>query len=447
MYRRILVAFDGTPAAEQALKQAVALARLTGAALTALSVEEKLPAYAASVGEVQEAKQEMDAFFARVQAAAVMVARAEGVVLQTVVRAGRASQVIVRYAEEGDFDLVIVGAGEGRSLGGTADKVTESAPCSVLITRPAFARLRVQEIMQRDVATVRPDTPLTEVVELLIRRRIKSVPVLDSGRVAGIITGGDLLQRAGMGLRLSLQRSLPPAELAEGMRELAAQRKTAADVMSAPVTTVRADAKVAEAVQLMAHKRFKRLPVVNDECELVGIVSRLDVLAAAASAVASADALPAIQPGAGPAARDVMFREVPTVSPNAGLGEVVDRLLATPLRRVVVVDDARRVLGIVVDGDLLERVRVGAAPHTLAALLGRLASGSREALNLSGTASDVMERQVYAVGEDAPLVEVLRLMLDQRVKRVVVTDAQGRLAGMIDRASLLNVVSTAFEVR
>jgi len=447
MYRRILVAFDGTPAAEQALKQAVALARLTGAALTALSVEEKLPAYAASVGEVQEAKQEMDAFFARVQAAAVMVARAEGVVLQTVVRAGRASQVIVRYAEEGDFDLVIVGAGEGRSLGGTADKVTESAPCSVLITRPAFARLRVQEIMQRDVATVRPDTPLTEVVELLIRRRIKSVPVLDSGRVAGIITGGDLLQRAGMGLRLSLQRSLPPAELAEGMRELAAQRKTAADVMSAPVTTVRADAKVAEAVQLMAHKRFKRLPVVNDECELVGIVSRLDVLAAAASAVASADALPAIQPGAGPAARDVMFREVPTVSPNAGLGEVVDRLLATPLRRVVVVDDARRVLGIVVDGDLLERVRVGAGPHTLTALLGRLASGSREALNLSGTASDVMERQVYAVGEDAPLVEVLRLMLDQRVKRVVVTDAQGRLAGMIDRASLLNVVSTAFEVR
>ncbi len=447
MYRRILVALDGTPTAEQALKQAVALARLTGAALTALSVEEKLPAYAASVGEVQEAKQEMDAFFARVQVAAVAEALAAGVALQTVVRAGRAAPTIVAFALEGDFDLVVVGAGEGRGLGGTADRVADSAGCSVLIARPAFLRMRVQEIMNRDVATVHPDTPLTEVVELLIRRRVKAVPVLDADRVVGIITGGDLLQRAGMGLRLSLQRSLPPAELADQMQELAAQHKTAADVMSAPVVTAREEAKVTEAVQLMTRKRLKRLPVVNAEGRLVGIVSRLDVLAAAASAVASTDALPALLPGAGPAARDVMFRDVPTVGPDAGLGEVVDRVLATPLRRVVVVDDAHRVLGIIADADLLERVRAAGAPRTLTALLGRLARGSQEALALNGRAADAMERQVYAVVEDAPLVEVIRLMLDQRVKRVVVTDAQGRLAGMIDRASLLDVVSSALEVR
>lgn len=447
MYHRILVALDGTPASEQALKQAVALARLTGAALTALSVEEKLPAYAASVGEVQEAKQEMDAFFARVQAAAVQEAQAAGVALQTVVRAGRAAQIIVALAQEGDFDLVVVGTGDGHGLGGTADRVAESAACSVLIARPAFLHLRVREIMSRDVATVHPDTPLTDVVDLLIRRRVKAVPVADAGRVVGIITGGDLLQRAGMGLRLSLQRSLPPAELTEQMRELATQHKTAADVMSAPAVTVREDARVAEAVQLMTGKRVKRLPVVSAEGALVGIVSRLDVLAAAASAVAGADALPALHPGVGQVARDVMFRDVPTVGPDASLGEVLDRLLATPLRRVVVVDEVRRVLGIIVDDDLLARVRAGAAPRTLMTLLGRLARGSGETLNLAGKAADVMERQVYAVGEEAPLVEVIRLMLEQRVKRVVVTDAQGRLAGMIDRASLLDVVSSSLQVQ
>ncbi len=446
MYRRILVGLDGTLASEQALKQAITLARLTGATLTALSVEEKLPAYAAAVGEVEEAKQEMDAFFARIQAAAVAQAQAAGVELQTFVRAGRAAQILVAFADEGDFDLIVIGAGEGRGLGSTADRVAENAACSVLIVRPGFGRLRIHEIMSRDVVTVQPTTPLTDVVELLIRRRLKAVPVVEADRVVGIITGGDLVQRAGMGLRLSLQRSLPPAELAGQMRELAAQNKTAADIMSAPAITVRADRRVAEAVQLMKSRRVKRLPVVNAEGALVGIISRLDVLAAAASAVVSAEALPALQPGAGQAARDVMFRDVPTVGPDAGLGEVLERVLATPLRRVVVVDAARRVLGIIVDDDLLERVRAEAAPRALAMLMGRLARrGPGEPLNLAGRAADVMERQVYAVRDDAPLVEVIRLMLEHRVKRVVVTDAQGRLAGMIDRASLLDAVSNAFE--
>lgn len=56
MFKHILIGFDGTPGSEQALKLGVALASMTGASLVALSVEEKLPAYAASVGEVEETK-------------------------------------------------------------------------------------------------------------------------------------------------------------------------------------------------------------------------------------------------------------------------------------------------------------------------------------------------------------------------------------------------------
>ena len=52
------------------MKQALALARLTGASLTAVSVVEKLPAYAATIGEVADAKHEADAYFARIQAQA-----------------------------------------------------------------------------------------------------------------------------------------------------------------------------------------------------------------------------------------------------------------------------------------------------------------------------------------------------------------------------------------
>ena len=101
MFKRILVGLDGSPGSQQALRQALELARLTGASLTALSVEEKLPAYAATVGEVEEAKREMDAYFAKVQATAQERARAAGVALSTALRAGHAAQTIARFAEQG----------------------------------------------------------------------------------------------------------------------------------------------------------------------------------------------------------------------------------------------------------------------------------------------------------------------------------------------------------
>jgi len=56
MYRRILVALDGSEAARKALQAALVLARTHGAHLHALGVEERLPRYAATVGEVEEAK-------------------------------------------------------------------------------------------------------------------------------------------------------------------------------------------------------------------------------------------------------------------------------------------------------------------------------------------------------------------------------------------------------
>lgn len=439
MFKNILIALDGTPGAEQALKQAIALARLAGAALTALSVEEKLPAYAASVGEVQEAKREMDAYFARAQAAALESARAAGVALNTAVRAGHAAQAIVRFADEGGFDLIVLGAGGRRGLGGVADQVAEKAACSVLIARQPL--LRVRDVMSREVATVSPATPLAQLVEFLVRRAVKAVPVVDEGCVVGIVTGGDLLRRGGLGLRLSLQQRLPPEVLAEQLQQLAEQGKTASEVMTAPVITVRDSAQVSEAARLMTDKHLKRLPVIDAQGALVGIVSRLDVLATVASAAQSGDALPALQAGPLHTAGDVMFRDVPTVEPSTPLQEVLNKLVAAPMRRVVVVDETRRVKGIIVDADLLERISPRAAPGVFRSLVAAFSQAPVATPTLSGQAADVMSRQVFAVRQDTPLSQVVQMMIEKRVKRLVVTDAENRLVGMVDRQSLLRAVS------
>jgi CBS domain-containing protein len=180
---------------------------------------------------------------------------------------------------------------------------------------------------------------------------------------------------------------------------------------------------------------------VDAHGRLVGNVSRFDILAAVASAARTSETLPAPTAVLPQTAGDIMFRHVPTVAADASLNEVLNKIVATPLRRVVVVDALGKVAGIIVDADLLARVSPGAAANTLRSLIDRLAHRPVAALNVSGTAADVMVRDVYTVREDTPLVDVIGQMLDKHVKRMVVLDEEGRLAGMVDRQSVLESIA------
>jgi len=138
-FERILVAIDGSAGSLHALSAAIELTKLAGGRLTALAVEGPLPAYAATVGEVEEVKREKDAFFAGVAARAREEAERAGVDLEVDVRPGHAAELIVRYAREHAFDLVVVGHKghflEDYLLGSTADRVAHHAPCPVLIVK------------------------------------------------------------------------------------------------------------------------------------------------------------------------------------------------------------------------------------------------------------------------------------------------------------------------
>jgi nucleotide-binding universal stress UspA family protein len=136
---RILAAVDGSEGSLRALDAAIELAALTGARLIALAVEGPLPAYAATIGEVEEVKREKDAFFGEVAAAARARAERAGVRLEIDLRAGHAAELIVRCAREQAADLVVVGHKghflEDFLLGSTADRVAHHAHCPVLIVK------------------------------------------------------------------------------------------------------------------------------------------------------------------------------------------------------------------------------------------------------------------------------------------------------------------------
>jgi CBS domain-containing protein/nucleotide-binding universal stress UspA family protein len=440
MYKHILVALDGRPESEQALKQAIDLAHAGGASLTAISVIEGLPAYAASVGEVQEVKEESERFFTKLQHSAVQSAEARGVVLKTVIRAGHAAQSIARYAEETGADLIVVGSDRQRGLGSTADRITETATCSVLVARVSLPSVRVKDAMTREVMSIGPSTSLSQVVELLDEKGIKSIPVMEQGKIVGIITGGDLLARTNMGLRLSLHESLPAAVLSDQIRRLAEEGKTAKDVMTSPVVTISEDEHITRAAALMNEKNIKRVPVLNKQGELVGIISRLDILELVASEGASSELFPGMNGVSARTAGDIMFRDVPTVGPDASLNEVVNKILSTPLRRVVVTDEERRILGTIADRDLIKAVPRGKT-GALQSILSFLSHTPSGVLDLTGEAREVMEKDVFTVGPDAPLGEVIQTMIEKRVKRLVVADQQRRLVGMVSRESILHAMA------
>jgi nucleotide-binding universal stress UspA family protein len=140
MFRKILIANDGSEGARKALQTAIELTARYGAKLHSISVEEDLPRYVATVGEFEEVKRQKDAYFEQLNNEAMVQAQASGVMLTPHVVAGHEVESIVNFCKEGGFDLLIVGfMGHSRIFeriwGSTSQTLTRIAPCSVLVVK------------------------------------------------------------------------------------------------------------------------------------------------------------------------------------------------------------------------------------------------------------------------------------------------------------------------
>jgi nucleotide-binding universal stress UspA family protein len=140
MFQRVLVAYDGSEGAKKALDAAVGVARRDRAELIGLAIEAHLPHYGATVGEVEEERRFEEQACTQLLEEASSYAAGRGLAMQADIRAGHPAQEIVRAADDQGADLIVVGhSGHsgvwGRFLGGTAEKVSRHAACSVLIVR------------------------------------------------------------------------------------------------------------------------------------------------------------------------------------------------------------------------------------------------------------------------------------------------------------------------
>jgi CBS domain-containing protein len=140
-------------------------------------------------------------------------------------------------------------------------------------------QMRARDVMTSEVVTVGPETTVPEIAALLIQRRISAVPVLDRGKLVGIVSEGDLMRRpetdtepgASPWLSIFTGPGVVPDRFAK------AHGATAREVMTGDVVTVDPDTSLDEVARLLEARRIKRVPVV-EEGRLVGILSRANLL-------------------------------------------------------------------------------------------------------------------------------------------------------------------------
>lgn len=147
----------------------------------------------------------------------------------------------------------------------------------------------VSDIMTRDVACVTPDSRLDEAVHLMVERKLSGLPVVEKdGRVAGVLTEGDLLRRSEIGTQ-GKERGWFEQFFLPGNSALNYTRTHGRKVgmlMTSDVVSVAPGAGLAEAAELMWKHRVKRLPVVENG-RLIGILARADLLKVLAGAMGS----------------------------------------------------------------------------------------------------------------------------------------------------------------
>lgn len=306
--------------------------------------------------------------------------------------------------------------------------------------------LKVKDVMTPCPQSVREDSSLRRVMEIMSQGGFNGIPVVDcDNRPLGMITQGDLLNRGELPVRLGVLSEFAPDRLEDLFQNLPS--KNAQEIMSCPAISIQEDTDLTKAVDLMLHHRLKRLPVVDTAGRLTGILARLDVFRTVMSKTPDWQSLSKQNVTVQNIrfVREIMDRDMKTVYPETPIEEIVKVIDLHSTHRVAVVDHAGKLTGLISDRDLF--AKFSSRKTSLWSLIIRKvpllksAQFYEEIVKVSNarTASDVMKTDLISISENASIQEAIRLMTQHRLKRLPVIDKEGVFQGMISRDAVLRL--------
>lgn len=325
-------------------------------------------------------------------------------------------------------------------------------------------KLPVRQLMETSLTAVGPETPVASVIDILLEASFRVLPVVDARQhLLGMIGTRDLINAGLLPVRRGIVRAAralgdQTTEAVETSLEQTRQRPgRASEIMNRQIRSIAPEQTVREAAQLLLETGLRSLPVVETDGRLVGMLTRMDLLqVVVTSPLMSSQASSLTQPlrrigvlehadirqqpvGA------FLHPDVATVAEETPLADVIDELVSSPYKRVIVVDRALHVRGIIGDVDVLLNMQAPARPGWLSVLTnwargkpGRVPTSTLQTPSgRARTAQDVMNREVASIPVTATVEEAIEQMLRTGRKMLPVLDAQGRLQGIVGRSDLL----------
>jgi acetoin utilization protein AcuB len=200
---------------------------------------------------------------------------------------------------------------------------------------------RVRDIMSGDALSIRPDSELADVVDLVLENRIGAVPVVDRvGHVLGIVSYVDVL-------RALAKEARERAEAEPG------SKLVVEDIMTKNPRTIGLNDSAGDAIEALQSMDVRHLPVVDDQGELLGMISDRDLGSWARQFSEGEDARRNIVTLSAVRVANIMSSDAACVDMDADVGEIVETMLERKVGALPVVDGQNRVVGIVSYVDLL----------------------------------------------------------------------------------------------
>ncbi len=152
--------------------------------------------------------------------------------------------------------------------------------------------IKVKDVMTKKVISFSPDTSVYDCAKILREKRISGAPVVEKGEVVGILSEGDimkLIEKKDININLILPSPLDVLELPVKMKlaldDIVKNAKKAgsekiSDVMTKKAITISEKEEISQAARIMSDKRINRLPVLDKNKRLIGIITRWDIIGA-----------------------------------------------------------------------------------------------------------------------------------------------------------------------
>jgi CBS domain-containing protein len=273
----------------------------------------------------------------------------------------------------------------------------------------------IRNWMSSPVTTITPDTHLNDARRSMDAEKIRALPVLQDGKLVGIIT------RRGL-----LRTDLPVLGDNDWNKDIDLKDEAVGDIMTKNPITVPDSGLLPKAARVMLENKITAIPVVNEKREMVGIITTSDIFRFILAE------LPDLKEDL--CVKEFMNSNVVTVEPETSLLEA-HRLMGTERIRTLPVLENDELKGIVTRTDLLS--------NDMSRFLSR--NNQEESLKiLTSSVEQIMTAKLITVTADTTILETAKLMLENKIHSLPVVDAGMKLVGILTESDLFRMVIQKF---